>query len=74
MRNIAVKTYSQNPDKPEGMPDEWPWQCHEIGEATEYTDEPGPWLIMTLDEYDAYRAERQSLYDAYAAAYLPPPV
>jgi hypothetical protein len=67
MRNIAVKFYSANPDKPAGMPDEWPWQCREIGDATEYADEPGPWTIMTLDAFETYREEKRPLYDAWAA-------
>lgn len=71
--NLAVKLYSQNPDKPAGMPDNYPWLCKQIGDATDYTDEPGPWLIMTVEECqarkDALKAEYQNWYDAT----FPPP-
>jgi hypothetical protein len=66
--NIAIKFYSQNPNKPAGMPDEWPWLCREIGEATAYTSEEGPWTIMTIEQYNAYFEENFPKYEAYQAA------
>jgi hypothetical protein len=53
------------------MPDEWPWDCRELGEATSYTDEEGPWTIMTVDELEAYKALHQEAYNLYEAS-LPP--
>lgn len=65
--NLAVKLWSDAPANPTGIPGVWPYQCREIGTDTSYTLEPGPWQIMSVDAYIAYRANNQATYDAWLA-------
>lgn len=55
--NVAVKFWKDNPEKPLDFPGEFPWECREIGDATEYTKEPGQWTIMPVDRFNAYVEE-----------------
>lgn len=65
--NIAVKFYKSHKKKPLGLPDSWPWQCHEIGDATEFED--SDFVVMTVDEYKKYVSDHQSAYDSYEEVY-----
>jgi hypothetical protein len=65
--NLAVKFWSDVPN-PKSVPGAWPAQCREIGAATSYTAEAGPWTIMTAAAYEAYRAQHQAAYDSWEAA------
>jgi hypothetical protein len=68
--NLAVKFYKDEPDAPLGMPADWPSQCRQIDDATEYTAEPGPWLIMSVEEYNSYREANMGAYEQYQETYL----
>lgn len=71
MANIAVKFYQSDEKKPFGMPDNWPWQCHEIGEETEFKGDGTnhPFMVMTIDEYNEYVKDNQGAYDSYEEVY-----
>lgn len=71
---IAVKFWSQNPDKPAAMPGDWPWLCVQEEDAA-YTPavESGEYTIMTQAAYDAHLETYRPSYDIYAAT-LPPQV
>lgn len=65
MTRLAVLLYvdASNPD---GLPDEWPAEVR-------YVEDPAepivyPWIEMTQSQYEAYRLERQPLYDAWEYA------
>lgn len=62
--NIAVKFRKDVPN-PQRLPDYWPAQCVEIGEATEHED--GSWTIMSTEAYNAYKAEHQAAFDLWWA-------
>lgn len=62
--NIAVKFWKDNPEKPLDFPDMYPWECREIGEATEF-GAPGEWTIMSKESYEAYHKEAESLKQAW---------
>ena len=69
--NLAVRLYSDNPDKPEGIPADYPWQCVQE-DMPEYADKVAEgWIVMSLEDFDAYKAERADAYAAYAASLQP---
>lgn len=68
--NLAVKFYKDHPNKPVGMPDNWPYTCREIGEATAYKDEPGPWLIVSKEEYDEFINDNIGIKEKWNEIYL----
>lgn len=68
--NLAVKFYRDMPNRPKGMPYDWPAQVREIGDARSYDLEPGPWQIMTLDEYNDYLKDARGYYDEYREKWL----
>lgn len=66
--NLAVKFYKDVPadKKAWNIPEAWPAEVRELGESTEL---PGPeWLLMTLEEYNAYRASEMAQYMAWEEA------
>lgn len=65
--NLAVKLWKDCPDKPLDFPDLWPWECREIGDATEYGS-PGEYLIMSKAEYEDYVREMTPEKDAWENA------
>lgn len=68
--NLAVKFYS-DADNPEGLPGAWPAEVIELGEGTDLPE--GPWTLMTVAEYEAYREQHQAEYDAWVEANTVPP-
>ena len=68
--NLAVKFYKDHPRKPIGMPDDWPWECREIGSATSYDREPGPWIVVSRDEYVEFVDANDGVKQAYNNEYL----
>jgi len=64
--NIAFKTHAVNPNKPEGMPNEWPWgTIVELGESTTPPDSSGDWLVMTKSAFEGYKALYRPAFLAY---------
>lgn len=63
--NLAVKLY-RDAANPRNIPGDWPAEVIELGDKTELPD--GPWMLMTIEQYTAYKAERQSAYTAWEAA------
>lgn len=62
---IAYKTQSQNPSKPVGMPDEWPWQETLIEDAQESSYTAQGWTCISVDEYALYKQAYQSAYNTW---------
>lgn len=62
--NLAVIKFLYNPDKPEGMPDNWIWEVRELGESTELPEGAG-WQLMSLSEYNLHISNYQTEYDQY---------
>lgn len=65
--NVAIRTYGDT-DNPDHLPASWPFDVRELGEGTTPPTDPGNWLVMTIEDYNAYVAANQSLYDAWWAA------
>jgi hypothetical protein len=66
--NIAVKLQKDNPNKHPTMPDEWPWDCREIGEETKYEKEGAGWVVMDAASYKRYLTEKLPLYEAHKSS------
>lgn len=65
---IAFKTQGQNPAKPAGMPDEWPWQDMIIEDEQQAFYEALDWSCLSADAYVLYKATYQAAYDLWYAA------
>jgi hypothetical protein len=65
--NVAVKFYS-DVSNPKGIPGEWPAEVREIGEDKSYEKEPGPWSIMTVEQYKALIESLSAIKEAFDAA------
>ena len=64
--NVAFKTQASNPDKPEGMPDAWPWgQVVNLGESTTPPNSDTDWVVMTLLAFEGYKAIHRPAFNAY---------
>lgn len=62
---IAFKTQLQNPSKPTGMPDEWPWQETTCSEEEASLFQANGWTVMTADDYVLYKATYQASYNTW---------
>ena len=62
---LFVKLYKDTANE-EGLPGEWPAQVREIHDPEEPISPP--WIQMTVQEYDAYRALHRKKYDAWEDA------
>lgn len=67
--NLAILKYQYVPYAPSGIPADWPAEVRELGESTTLPGES--WVLMTTEEYAAYRAARLSSYNTWEAAYDP---
>jgi len=65
---ISFKTHLHNPDKPEGMPDEWIWGTVVPSETNEAPDQSGEWVTLTKEQFDAYKVLHRASYQAYIDA------
>lgn len=62
--NVAYKKAKDDPSAAAWIPKDWPTQVREIGSATSYAKEPGPWTVVDVAAYKAYVVANQSSYDA----------
>lgn len=69
-QNVAVRKCQDSPGG-DGLPANWPCDVREIGAATSYSAEPGPWLIVTDAQLISYKATHQAAYDSWVAAHPP---
>lgn len=65
---LAVLIYQFVSNKPAGMPDAWP---AEVKETSELPNEN--WLLMTEQEFVAYKSTHQAAYNAWYASTIPAP-
>lgn len=65
---IAFKTQSQNPLKPVGMPDDWPWQEMSIPDEAASTYSSIGWTCMSADDYILYKSIHQDSYNTWYAS------
>lgn len=63
---LAVKFYGEISERPAGIPVLWPALVIEEGQAG-FHDVDSSWVVMTFDEYEKYRSQHQSEYDAWSA-------
>ncbi len=63
----AIKFQSENPEKPQGMPDQWPWQYRQIAPEQAPIDQQFGWTIMSANEFTAHLAQYQQAFDEYWA-------
>lgn len=71
----AVKLYETVSNKPEGIPDGWPAEVVDIGEAQElpeWCDET--WDLMSQEELDTQKSNNQSAYNTWYASYTSIPI
>lgn len=74
---IAFKPQSLNPQKPAGMPDEWPWNEAVISQEQVATYQLQGWTVMDASAYVLYKATYQAAFDAWYNALpkeLPPAI
>ena len=63
---VAFKTHATNPNKPAGMPDEWPrGTLVQLGASNEPPDNSGEWIVLTDVQFDAYKSIHRPAFDAY---------
>ena len=63
---IAFKTHSTNPNKPDGMPNEWPrGTVVQLGPSSTAPDQSGEWIVMTELEFEGYKAIHRPAFNAY---------
>lgn len=65
--NLAIKLYSSDAN-PRNVPGTWPSQVVELGESTTLPD--NTWLLMTVQEFENYKAIHKAEYDAWYLTYL----
>lgn len=63
----AIKFQSENPEKPQGMPDQWPWQYRMIQPDHVEIERSFGWTIMSANEFTAHLATYQQAFDEYWA-------
>lgn len=59
----AFKTFSQCPDKPLNIPNEWPWQVQECDESETFLLQNQEFTVMSDSEYQSYLQNHQAAYD-----------
>lgn len=64
---IAFKTQIVNPNRPEGIPNEWPFQEMIIPDEQQSYYEALGWNVLSADAYVLYKANYQSAYDTWYA-------
>lgn len=72
---LAVLVYKYVSDRPAGMPECWPAQVVELGDVAALPDNLSAndgWVVMFYDDYIAYRAQYQSMFDTWYAQYTAP--
>jgi hypothetical protein len=62
---IASKKYSQAPQKPEGMPGNWPWLERQIEDNEAESFRGHGWFIVTSEKYSDYLKANQLDFDNY---------
>ena len=62
---IAFKTQQYNPEKPSGMPNEWVWGTVIEQQDSTLPDQSGEWMVLTLDQFNAYKTLYRASYNAY---------
>jgi hypothetical protein len=67
---LAIKLYATETDKPAGIPDVWPSKTIEIADDAKVPD--NTYQIMTLEEYNVYKATNLAVYNTWSTAYLAP--
>lgn len=68
MNYVAFKTYASDPQKPIGMPDAWPrGAVVDLGISQTPPDQSGEWQVMTIQEFEGYKAIHRPSFDVYAA-------
>lgn len=60
---VAVQFYSNVPNKPKGIPNEWPAYSHVIAEDAPHPGEN--WVVMEHEDYENYLVEKRPAYDEY---------
>ncbi len=65
MKLYAIKTYSQNQNRPQGIPVEWPEKQIQIDESEKQNFEQLGWLCLTSDEYKAYLEKYQEAFNTW---------
>lgn len=71
-QNVAIRKCQNSPNGGD-LPANWPCDVREIGVATSYSAEPGPWLIVTEAQLVSYKATHQAAYDSWVATHTPAP-
>ncbi len=66
--NVVFKTQASNPQKPEGMPDAWPWGQIIFQENDTPPDNSGEWLVMTTSAFEGYKALHRPAFLVYDQA------
>lgn len=68
---IAFKTYRDCPNniKPISVPDEWVWVQLEIPDNQKEVFEAEGYTVLSFQDFNAYKATRQTAFDVWANAY-----
>lgn len=73
--NLAVKLYSSESNKPQGIPDNWPSKVVEIGNL-ETLPENCPnqegWILMSLEDFNTHKELYQEDYNTWYLNYTSP--
>lgn len=65
---LAVKFYSSHPNKPELMPNEWPWLI--VPAENLSVQERQEWTLMTEEELANHKEQYKAQYDIYEQSEL----
>lgn len=67
----AFKTYAQAPSNqvPASIPLEWPWFVADIPDQVEADFAANGFTVLSYNEFEMYKAERQQAFDDWANAY-----
>lgn len=65
---VAVRYYRDNPERPAGIPEGYPWLCvqEDMPEYQEKLDQG--WDDMEVEDYEALKASLSDTYNTYAAS------
>lgn len=67
--NVAFKTQASNPDRPDGMPELWPWgQVIQLGESLTPPNADPDWVVMSEVAFEGYKAIHRPAFNAYQNA------